>query len=116
VVTELEEHIRRRFRIWSGRNWIQVRHQLTSLRRTGSSRSLNQQSAGAGAGLRRKRFFLEDLAVISAGALRIGDSGGRIPTAASALRMKTGHPNDTSRRLPVAMREILQQEMELALR
>ena len=80
--------------------------------------TLNQQSPELAQSLRRKTFFLEDLNVITAGGLRLGVSEGvGYPTAALALRDEKAEIRTALLgRLPVAMREILQQELDLSSR
>ncbi len=117
VVKELEEHVKSKLPyLVGGEEWIQSVYQLTQpqTQRTLLG-SLNQESPLLAQALRRKTFFIEDLGVISAGALRLLVQEVGYPTTALALRdEKPDFREAILRRLPVAIREILQQELDLA--
>ncbi len=117
VVKELEEHIKAKLPyLVGGTEWIQSVYQLTQPQtQRALLGTLNQQSPELAQALRRKTFFLEDLGLITTGALRMVIQEAGYPTVASALRDEK--PEITTvllNRLPVTMREILQQELEMA--
>jgi flagellar motor switch protein FliG len=117
IVKELEDHIKAKIPyLVGGADWIQSVYQYAQPQNQRALLgSLNQQSPELAQALRRKSFFMEDLANISAGALRTLIQEAGYPTAALALRdekpeVRTALLN----RLPVALREILQQELDLS--
>jgi len=117
IVMDIEEQIKAKLPyLVGGVEWIQSVYQLTqpSTQRALLG-TLNQQSPELAQTLRRKTFFLEDLNVISAGALRMVLQEVGYPTAALALRdEKPENRTALLSRLPVAMREIFQQELDLS--
>jgi len=117
VVNEIENQIKSKLPyLVGGVEWIQSVYQLTQPQtQKALLGTLNQQSPELAQALRQKTFFLEDLGVISAGALRILIQEIGYPAAAMALRdEKPENREGILKRLPTAMREILQQELELA--
>jgi len=117
VVKELEEFIKAKLPyLVGGTDWIQSVYQHTQPQtQRALLGTLNQQSPELAQALRRKTFFIEDLTAITTGALRMVIQEVGYPTAALALRdekpdVRTGLLN----RLPVAMREILQQELDVS--
>jgi len=117
VVNELEEHIKAKIPyLVGGEDWIQSVYQLTQPQtQRALLGTLNQQSPELAHALRRKTFFIEDLNVITAGALRLVIQEAGYPMAATALRdEKTEIRTGLLNRLPVAMREIMQQELDAA--
>ncbi len=117
VVKELEEHVKTKLPyLVGGEDWIQSVYQLTQpqTQRTLLG-TLNQQSPLLAQALRKKTFFLEDITTISAGGLRLLMQESGYPVAALALRDEKPEVREgVLRRLPVAMREIFQQELDLA--
>jgi hypothetical protein len=116
VVKELEEFIKTKLPyLVGGTDWIQSVYQHTQPQtQRALLGSLNQQAPELAQALRKKTFFIEDLTAITSGALRMVIQEAGYPTAALALRdekpeVRTALLN----RLPVAMREILQQELEV---
>jgi hypothetical protein len=117
VVTELEELVKAKLPyLVGGEDWIQSVYQLTQPQtQRALLGTLNQQSPELAQALRRKTFFLEDLGTITAGALRLLLQEASYPISALAMRDEKQEFRDAIlKRLPVAMREILQQELELA--
>jgi flagellar motor switch protein FliG len=117
VVDEIENQIKSKLPyLVGGVEWIQSVYQLTQPQtQKALLGTLNQQSPELAQTLRQKTFFLEDLAVVSAGALRMLIQEVGYPAAAMALRDEKPESRDgILKRLPAAMREILQQELELA--
>jgi hypothetical protein len=117
IVNEIETQIKSKLPyLVGGVEWIQSVYQLTQPQtQKALLGTLNQQSPELAQALRQKTFFLEDLAVISAGALRILIQEVGYPGAAMALRDEKPESRDgILKRLPAAMREILQQELDLA--
>lgn len=118
VVQELEEHVKAKLPyLVGGEDWIQSVYQLTQPQtQRALLGTLNQQSPELAQALRRKTFFIEDVNAISAGALRLLMQESGYPVAALALRdEKQDFREGLLKRLPVAMREILQQELDLAV-
>jgi len=117
VVHEIETQIKSKLPyLVGGVEWIQSVYQLTqpSTQRALLG-TLNQQSPELAQTLRQKTFFLEDLNVINAGALRLIIQEAGYPVSAQALRDEKPENRDAIlKKLPVAMREILAQELELA--
>ena len=117
TVMDIEQQIKAKLPYMvGGVDWIQSVYQLTqpSTQRALLG-TLNQQSPELAQTLRRKTFFLEDLSVISGGALRLMLQEVGYPTAALALREETPENRMVIlNRLPVAMREIFQQELDLS--
>jgi len=117
VVNEIESQIKSKLPyLVGGVEWIQSVYQLTQPQtQRALLGTLNQQSPELAQALRQKTFFLEDLNVISTGALRLLLQEVGYPLAAMALRDEKPEIRDALfKRLPVAMREILQQELDLA--
>ena len=117
IVKDIEEQIKAKLPyLVGGVEWIQSVYQLTQPQtQRALLGTLNMQSPELAQTLRRKTFFLEDLNVISAGALRLVFQEVGYPTAALALRdEKPENRLALLARLPVAMREILQQELDLS--
>ena len=117
IVMDIEEQIKSKLPyLVGGVEWIQSVYQLTQpATQRALLGTLNQQSPELAQSLRRKTFFLEDLGVISAGALRLVFQEVGYPTAALALRDEKPESRTLLlNRLPVAMREILQQELDLS--
>jgi len=117
IVKAIEEQIKTKLPyLVGGVEWIQSVYQLTQPQtQRALLGTLNQQSPELAQTLRRKTFFLEDLSVISAGGLRLVFQELGYPTAALALRdEKAEYRAVLLNRLPVAMREILQQELDLS--
>jgi hypothetical protein len=117
IVKEIEDQIKTKLPyLVGGVEWIQSVYQLTqpSTQRALLG-TLNQQSPELAQTLRRKTFFLEDMNVISAGGLRLLFQEVGYPTVALALRDDRPESREALlKRLPVAMREILQQELDLS--
>jgi len=117
VVKEIEDQIKAKLPyLVGGVEWIQSVYQLTQPQtQRALLGTLNQQSPELAQTLRQKTFFLEDLGVITAGALRLVFQEAGYPTAALALHdEKPDVRQALLARLPVAMREILQQELDLS--
>ncbi len=117
IVKELEEHVKNKLPyLVGGEEWIQSVYQVTEPETQKTLLgTLNQQSPALAQVLRRKTFFTEDMGVITAGALRMLLQEVGYPTAALALRDEKADFRDAIlRKLPVAIREILQQELDLA--
>ncbi len=117
IVKNLEEQIKAKLPyLVGGVDWIQSVYQLTQPQtQRALLGTLNQRSPELAQALRRKTFFLEDLNVISAGALRLVFQEVGYPVAALALRDEKSEIREVLlKRLPVAMREIMQQELDLA--
>jgi hypothetical protein len=117
IVNEVESQIKSKLPyLVGGVDWIQSVYQLTQpSTQKALLGTLNQQSPELAQTLRRKTFFLEDLNVISAGALRVIIQEAGYPVAAQALRDEKPEYRDALlKKLPVAMREILEQELDLS--
>jgi hypothetical protein len=117
VVNDIENQIKSKLPyLVGGVEWIQSVYQLTQPQtQKALLGTLNQQSPLLAQTLRQKTFFLEDMNVISAGALRLVVQEVGYPVAAMALHdEKPEVQNGILKKLPGAMREILQQELELA--
>ncbi len=117
IVKDLEEQVKSKLPyLVGGVEWIQSVYQLTQPHtQRALLGTLNEQSPELAQSLRRKTFFLEDLNVITPGALRMVFQEVGYPIAALALRDERPENRETLlNRLPIAMREILQQEMDLA--
>jgi len=117
VVNEIENQIKSKLPyLVGGVEWIQSVYQLTQPQtQRALLGTLNQQSPELAQSLRQKTFFLEDLNIVSAGALRMIVQETGYPVCAQALRDERPENRDAMlRKLPVAMREILQQELDLA--
>jgi len=116
AVNELEEHVKAKLPYMvGGVDWIQSVYQHTQPQtQRALLGTLNQQAPELAQALRRKTFFIEDLGVISAGALRMLFQEAGYAVAAQALRDERPEVRAALlNRLPVAMREIMQQELEL---
>ncbi len=116
VVNEVEEYVKTKLPyLVGGTDWIQSVYQHTQPQtQRALLGTLNQQSPELAQALRKKTFFIEDLAAITAGALRMVIQEVGYPTAALALRdEKPDVRTALLNRLPVAMREILQQELDV---
>lgn len=117
VVNEIEEQIKSKLPyLVGGVEWIRSVYQLTQPQtQRALLGTLNQQSPELAQSLRRKTFFLEDVGVISSGALRLMFQEAGYPTVALALHdEKPDIREGILGKLPVAMREILQQELDMA--
>jgi len=117
VVNDIEEQIKSKLPyLVGGVEWIQSVYQLTQPQtQKALLGTLNQQSPELAQTLRQKTFFLEDLNVVSAGALRMIVQEAGYPISALALRDEKPENRDAIlKKLPVAMREILAQELDLA--
>jgi len=117
VVKELEDFVKMKLPyLVGGTDWIQSVYQHTQPQtQRALLGTLSQQAPELAQARRKKTFFIEDLTVISTSALRMVIQEAGYSTAALALRdekpdVRTGLLN----RLPVAMREILQQELDLS--
>jgi flagellar motor switch protein FliG len=99
-----------------GADWIQSVYQMTQPQtQRAILGTLNQQSPDLAKKLRRKTFFFEDLAVLPIAGLRLVVQEAGLSSIAQALRDEKPEFKDAVlRRLPPAMREILQQELELS--
>jgi hypothetical protein len=118
IVHDIEEQIKSKLPyLVGGVEWIQSVYQLTQPQtQRALLGTLNQQSPALAQALRRKTFFLEDLSVISAGSLRLVFQEASYPIVALALRdERPENRNEILKRLPVAMREILEQELEASV-
>ena len=116
VVNEIEEQIKSKLPyLVGGVEWISSVYQLTQPQtQRALLGTLNQQSPELAQTLRRKTFFLEDLNVVNVGTLRAMFQKAGYPTVAMAMRDEKPENRDAIlRKLPVAMREILQQELDL---
>ena len=117
IVNEIENQIKSKLPyLVGGVEWIQSVYQLTQPQtQKALLGTLNQQSPELAQTLRQKTFFLEDMNVLNAGALRLVVQEAGYPVAAMAIKDEKPETRDSLlKRLPVAMREILQQELDLA--
>ena len=95
VVNEIEEQIKSKLPyLVGGVEWIQSVYQLTQPSQTQRALlgTLNQQSPELAQTLRQKTFFLEDLSVVSAGALRLMFPGSRLSDGRCPWRMRDEKP------------------------
>jgi hypothetical protein len=117
-VRELEEQVKSKIPyLVGGVDWIESVYQLTQPQtQRALLGTLNQQAPELAQALRRKTFFFEDLLIVTPGALRLVIQEVGFPTAALAMRDEKPEAREALlKRLPIAMREILQQELELSL-
>jgi hypothetical protein len=117
IVKEIEAQVKSKLPyLVGGADWIQSVYQLTQPQtQRAILGTLNQQSPELAKKLRRKTFFFEDLAILPNAGLRLILQEAGISTIAQALRDEKPELVDAIvRRLPPAMREILQQELELS--
>jgi len=117
AVKEVEAQIKAKLPyLVGGADWIQSVYQLTQPQ---TQRvllgTLNQQSPELAQALRRKTFFFEDLGIVNAGALRLLSQEIGFPTVALCLKDEKPEVREALlRKLPLAMREIILQEVEMA--
>ena len=117
IVKELEEHIKAKIPyLVGGSDWIQSVYEHTQPQtQRALLGTLNQQAPELAKVLRQKSLFIEDLTIITAGALRLVIQEAGYPTVALALRDEKPEMRATLlNRLPVAMREILEQELDVS--
>jgi len=117
IVKEIETQVKAKLPyLVGGTDWIQSVYQLTQpATQRALLGSLTNASPELAQTLRSKSFFYEDLGGIAPGALRLVIQEAGYPTVAAALRDEKAEIRATLLgRLPVATREILEQEMEMA--
>lgn len=117
IVKDVESQVKGKLPyLVGGVDWIQSVYQLTQPQtQRALLGTLNQQSPELARALRRKTFFFEDLAVITPGALRLLVQETGYPVVALCLKEEKPEFRDAVlRRLPVATREIIQQELDLS--
>lgn len=116
VVKEIETQIKNKLPyLVGGVDWIQSVYQLTHPQtQRALLGTLNQQSPELAQSLRQKTFFFEDIGAIQPGMLRVLVQEVGYPVTALCLRdEKPEFREALLRKLPVAMREIVQQELEM---
>lgn len=117
IVKEIESQVKAKLPyLVGGTDWIQSVYQLTQPQtQRALLNGLTRQSPELAEALRRKSFFYEDLGAIVPGALRLIIQEVGYPTAATALRDEKPEIRSVLlSRLPAAVREILEQELEIA--
>lgn len=117
IVKDVETQVKTKLPyLVGGSDWIQSVYQLTQPQtQQALLGSINQQSPELAQSLRQKSFFFEDLVVLAPGALRLLVQESGYPTIAASIKDEKPEFRDgVLRKLPVAMREIMQQELELS--
>jgi len=117
IVKDIESQVKAKLPyLVGGTDWIQSVYQMTQPQtQRAILGTLNQQSPELAKALRRKTFFFEDLAVLPMAGLRLLIQESGFGTIAQALREEKAELREAVvRRLPPAMREIMEQELELA--
>lgn len=117
MVKEVEQQVKSKLPyLVGGVDWIQSVYQLTQPQtQRVLLNALNQQVPDVADALRRKTFFFEDTFSLGAGALRMLVQELGYPVAALSLKDEKPEERDAVlRKLPAAMREIVQEELELS--
>jgi flagellar motor switch protein FliG len=116
IVRDIETQVKAKLPyLVGGTDWIQSVYQLTEpTTQRALLGSLTQASPELAQTLRSKSFFYEDLGAITPAALRMVIQEAGYPTVAAALHDEKAEIRAALLgRLPVATREILEQEMEI---
>jgi hypothetical protein len=117
IVKEIEEQVKGKLPyLVGGAEWIQSVYQYTQPQtQRALLGTLSEQDPELAKSLRRRTFFFEDLAVVSTPSLRLISQELGYPTLASALKdEKPDFREAVLKRLPPAVREIIQQELDLS--
>jgi hypothetical protein len=117
TVKEVEQLIKQKLPyLVGGVDWVQSVYQSTQPETQRMLLStLAQQAPDLAQTLRRKTFFFEDLAILETGALRVLVQDVGYPLVALSMKGEKPEFRDAVfRKLPAAMREIIQQELELS--
>ena len=118
IVRDVETQVKNKLPyLVGGVDWIQSVYQFTQPQtQRALLGTLNQQDPELARQLRRRTFFFEDLGLINPPSLRLLAQEIGYPTLASAIRDEKPEFRDSvTRKLPPAMREIIQQELELSV-